>query len=259
MPVHDWTRVDAGIFHDFHLSWIAEIKRALNQGLLPRDYYALAEQITGNMVPDVLTLCRPVLGSPKAGKGDLEGGIAVADAPPKATFHARMQLDPYAKKAKGIVVRHRSGHRIIAMIEIISPGNKGSQTDLAAFTDKAEQAIRAGIHLLIVDLFPPNPRAAGGIHHAIWGEDREGDFSLPEDKPLCCVSYVGYPNIEVFVEPRAVGEKLPAMPLFLTPEVYVQVPLEETYRNAWEAVPEVWQEELVKVSGNGVRKKRRGR
>ena len=25
MPVHDWTRVEAGIFHAFHHSWIEEI------------------------------------------------------------------------------------------------------------------------------------------------------------------------------------------------------------------------------------------
>jgi hypothetical protein len=63
MPIHDWTRVDAGIFHDFHHSWIEEIKRALNRGLLPAEYYALAEQITSNLGPDVLTLHYPVSGS----------------------------------------------------------------------------------------------------------------------------------------------------------------------------------------------------
>jgi hypothetical protein len=25
MPIHDWTKVDAGIFHAFHLHWIAAI------------------------------------------------------------------------------------------------------------------------------------------------------------------------------------------------------------------------------------------
>jgi hypothetical protein len=44
MPVHDWTHVDAGILHAFHHSWIEEIARALNRGLLPPDYYALPEQ-----------------------------------------------------------------------------------------------------------------------------------------------------------------------------------------------------------------------
>jgi hypothetical protein len=27
MPMHDWTRVEAGIFHAFHHSWIDEIAR----------------------------------------------------------------------------------------------------------------------------------------------------------------------------------------------------------------------------------------
>jgi hypothetical protein len=56
MPIHDWSRVEAGIFHDFHLGWIAEIKRVLNAGLLPSDYFALAEQKSGPFGPDVLTL-----------------------------------------------------------------------------------------------------------------------------------------------------------------------------------------------------------
>src|SRR5216683_1992198 len=56
MPVHDWTRVDAGIFHHFHHGWIEEIARALNLGILPADYYALAEQHAAGFGPDVLTL-----------------------------------------------------------------------------------------------------------------------------------------------------------------------------------------------------------
>ena len=44
MPIHDWSRVDAGIFHHFHHGWIEEIARALNGGVLPDDYYAMAEQ-----------------------------------------------------------------------------------------------------------------------------------------------------------------------------------------------------------------------
>ena len=43
MPVHDWTRVAAGMFHDFHNAWITELRNALNGGLLPPDYYALVE------------------------------------------------------------------------------------------------------------------------------------------------------------------------------------------------------------------------
>ena len=56
MPMHDWTRVDAGIYHAFHHEWISEIGRALNRGLLPGDYYALPEQQAAGFGSDVITL-----------------------------------------------------------------------------------------------------------------------------------------------------------------------------------------------------------
>ena len=154
MAIHDWTRVEAGIFHDFHHSWIEEIKRSLNRGLLPADYYALAEQITGNLGPDVLTLHCPVSGSLSVDSSPCSGGIAVASAPPKARFHARPEMDQYARRAKAVVIRHRRHHKVIAIVEIVSPGNKSSQTALSAFVHKADQGLMAGVHLLIVDLFP---------------------------------------------------------------------------------------------------------
>ena len=49
MPIHDWTQVDAGTFHAFHTLWIAEIMKALNTGLLPAGYYAMAEQVATRM------------------------------------------------------------------------------------------------------------------------------------------------------------------------------------------------------------------
>ena len=45
-------------------------------------------------------------------------------------------MDVYARKAKAIVIRHRSRHRVIAMIELVPPGNKNGQMELAAFVEK---------------------------------------------------------------------------------------------------------------------------
>jgi hypothetical protein len=39
MPIHDWTRVNAATFHDFHSAWITHLTEALNFGLLPSDHY----------------------------------------------------------------------------------------------------------------------------------------------------------------------------------------------------------------------------
>ena len=40
-----------------------------------------------------------------------------------------------------------------------------------------------------------------------------------------------------YVEPVAVGDVLPDMPVFLTPDHYVPCPLEATYQTAWEQFP----------------------
>ena len=56
MPIHDWTRVDAGLFHAFHQSWIIHLCDALNAGGLQPEYFALPEQSIRGPIPDVLTL-----------------------------------------------------------------------------------------------------------------------------------------------------------------------------------------------------------
>jgi hypothetical protein len=59
MPVHVWTRVDAGIFHAFHLNWLGRLQDMLNDGVVPPGYYALAEQHRGKLIANLLTLQVP--------------------------------------------------------------------------------------------------------------------------------------------------------------------------------------------------------
>jgi hypothetical protein len=213
--------------------------------LLPAGYYALAEQIAGGLEPDVLTLEMPVPRSSPEPSPTTDGGLALAVRPPKVRFHAKAEADNHARKAKAVVVRHTSGHQVVAMVELVSPGNKGSRRAISSFVSKAQEMLSAGIHLLIVDLFPPGPRDPEGIHRLIWEGGPEGHFTLPADAPLTCVSYIGSPVSEVFLEPAAVGGKLPEMPLFLTEETYVPVPLEATYQAAWDDVPAYWRDVLT--------------
>ena len=251
MPIHDWSQVGPGIFHDFHHEWISQIKHALNTGLLPPDYYALAEQITGAFSPDVLTL-ENVPGQGTTDRGSQSetggqaghGGVVLATAPPRVRFTATAKVDQYAAKRNRIAIRHSSGDQIVAMLEIVSPGNKSSRHALRAFVDKANELLAAGIHLLIIDLFPPGPRDPHGIHGAIWSEITEDGFRLPPDQPLTLVAYSAGAVKRAFIEPTAVGTELVDMPLFLEPERYVLVPLEASYAQAFAAVPQRWRKEL---------------
>ena len=259
MPVHDWTKVDAGIFHAFHLHWISAIDGALNPRL-PQGYYSLPEQVAGAGNPDVLTLqfTSPKTLPPEANgrngshRPDRAGGTAVLTATPKARFTARSHA--VARNPKSVVVRHVSGHRVVAIIEIVSPNNKASATALQTMAEKAAQFLRAGVHLLFLDLFPPSDRDPNGIHPVIWSaigekpsvwfESEEQPFALPPDKPLTLAAYSAGLAVEAFVEPVAVGDALPDMPLFLTPDAHVLVPLEASYAEAWAKIPSPWREVL---------------
>src|SRR3954462_11855285 len=101
MPIHDWTRVDAGLFHPFHQDWTIELCRSLNAGRLPPGYVALTDQQTGGPIPDVVTLSR----RPKeTGKDEPAGGLAVAvtAAPPRARFVVEADDNTYARRANRI-------------------------------------------------------------------------------------------------------------------------------------------------------------
>ena len=242
MPMHDWTRVEAGIFHAFHHEWISEISRALNHGLLPEDMYALPEQVAAGFGPDVLTLQGGPLDETTV------GGVATAPRlllpRPVEKITTQTEDEFYRRKKSTIVVRHVSGDRVVAMIEIVSPGNKSSKHAVRSFSTKACELLEHRIHLLIVDPFPPGPRDPGGVHGLIWGEVTDEEYRLPPDKPLTLVAYEADSITRAYVDPVAVGDSLPDKPLFLEPNGCVMVPLEATYNAAFDAQPRRWRNVL---------------
>jgi hypothetical protein len=145
-------------------------------------------------------------------------------------------VERYAEKANRIVIRHELG-KVLAVIEIVSPGNKDSAHALRTFVEKTAELLFEGINLLVVDPFPPGPRDPQGIHALIWSEITEHSFELPTGLPLTIVSYQTEPTKTAYVEPISVGAALPTMPLFLEGEFYVDLPLELTYQETWNALP----------------------
>jgi hypothetical protein len=238
MAIHDWTRVDAGIFHDFHQAWNAELRGALNGGLLPPDFYALIEQHAGRHIPDLLTLhtgpMRESLPTPS-------GGVAVAEARPRVS---RRLTAPATPSRRTIAIRHVSGHRLIALVEIVSPANKDRAESVKAFADKVTEALRSGVHVMVVDLFPPGPADPAGMHGAIWSNFDAEPCSSPVDQPLTVASYLADWQPEAWLEHRAVGDTLPEMALFLTADVCIPLPLEATYQAAYAKEPLFWRDVL---------------
>ncbi len=241
MPIHDWTRVDAGDFHHFHQTWIPLLAAALNNGLLPPGFMALAEQVTGRPIPDVVTL------ESRSPRGS-EAGLAIAPPPaPSARVIRKLERINYAKRADRVVIRHGRG-RVVAIIEILSPGNKESRHAIRSFVEKAADILTQGVHLVVVDLFPPTSRDPQGIHKAIWDEFAEEPFDFLPDKPLTVASYIGGDLPTAYVESVGVGDRLPPIPLFLTEYDFVPSPLEATYDQAWAVFPSMLKE-IVEAPG----------
>lgn len=126
---------------------------------------------------------------------------------------------------------------MVAIIEVVSPGNKDSKHAVRAFTRKAAEFLIAGVHLLIVDLFPPSKRDPQGLHKLIWDRIKDEPYELPAGKPLTLASYSAGGVITAYVENVGVGDSLKDMPIFLTPDTYVSCPLESTYQASWNVFP----------------------
>lgn len=236
MPIHDWTRVGAGIFHDFQNVWISQLRNVLNESVLPEGNYALSEQHAGKYIADVLTLHTsppPELSRPPA------GGVSVVEAPPKVRH--KLSLSSAARsRRKTLTIRHSSGHRIIALVEIISPANKDRREHVDEFLDKMEDALHHNVHVLLVDLFPPSRHDPNGMHGAVWQRLGDEADKVPSDETLTLASYVADEIAKAYVEHLAVGDELSDMPLFLDPDYYVSIPLEKTYQSTWQGTPTPW-------------------
>jgi len=246
MPIHDWSTVPAGVFHDFHCTWAPEIKKTLVTGLLPRDYYVMVEQVASGPVPDVITLQRE---SDNGGggsngssfSGSDHGVVTLLDSPPRLKHQQLAPGDAYTARARVLVVRHSSDDRIVAVIEIISPGNKNRRDALAAFVAKAVDFLKSGVHLMVIDLFPPGKHDPEGIHPAIWSQFSDDAIASTSAQPLTLASYASGLDIRSFIQPLKVGDMMPECPLFLTEQTYVNLPLESSYEIAYSFLPRHWQ------------------
>jgi hypothetical protein len=67
-------------------------------------------------------------------------------------------------------------------------------------------------------------------------------FEQPADKPLTVAAYFAGELKTAYVEPVAVGDRLPELPIFLSETTYVLAPLETTYQAAWANCPDVVRE-----------------
>ena len=167
MPVHDWTKADAGVFHDFHNTWLAHLKNTLNGGLLPPGYFAMLDQRADVYIPDIVALGESGREPTAAPAGVLTEPVAERMTVAKGGRRPRVR--------ERILVR--TARRVVAVIELVSPSNKDGPKHTREFVAKLADLIESGVHLAVIDLIPPGSADPGGLHPLIWelaGLERPG-------------------------------------------------------------------------------------
>jgi hypothetical protein len=247
MPIHDWSLVSAGVFHDFHIVWIGRLKGVLNEELLPKPFYALAEPIIGAAEPDVIAL-EARTGADSISAADsreskhvhsdsAEGAVALAPCP---VLVEDFVPDPYARKSRWIVIKDAwQGDRVVAVIEVVSPGNKTSRARTEQFLRKSVNLLDRGIHLVVLDLQAPTALVPRGFHAMITADLGHEATAVPAERPLSALSYQVLETgaLRAHLVPLKVGDTLPELAVFLGPHDFVRLPLEATYAESFRTVP----------------------
>lgn len=223
MPLHEWSVLDN--WDGFHTYWMTELAGLLRR-TLPPPYRVLL----GNSPLLALggTRHRPDVG---ATNGQHSAGGSSGGAyrePDVEVLVAPLEQD--------LTVQVERDERLVAAIEIISPGNKDRPDTRDYYTTRYLAYLHHGVHLLIIDVhsrpigfsFPqrmaaelvttlPSPPAPSAVVYRV-GE------AMPPDGRL----------LAVWAEPLTVGQPLPAMSLPLTVHLAVPIDLEGTYSRAAE-------------------------
>ena len=225
MPLHHWPNSQVP-WRSFHNHWIVRLVEYLNEEVLPSGFQARPTELIVGIEPDVLLLQaadRPETDSPPSSQPTLGEATLTAVLPPPAEL-----------PIVGIYSAYDT-NRLVAAIEVVSPGNKDRPEAMQSFVEKVLFLLQEGVHVMVVDVIRV-PRQAMrrsilkrlGLHD---GETASNHLwvasycSLPDSEPQ--------PHLKVqeWAHVANVNEPLPTLPLFLRmDQQWVMVDLESTYQ-----------------------------
>ena len=138
----------------------------------------------------------------------------------------------FADAFEVLVFESEGGARLVAAIELVSPGNKDRDSHRRAFAVKCASYLCRGISLIVIDIVTSR---RANLHDEILRVLGHGDtFALPDETILYGVAYrpivrEEQPRIEVWPSRLEVGRPMPVLPLALNAEIVLPLDLEATY------------------------------
>lgn len=216
MPLLDHFRPplsDRRHWHSFHNSWATYISSQLNS-LLPVGYFAEANVQFGIEI-DVATFEEPVAVPPAS---------AWTPPPPHASVPAT-----FTEAVVEVGIFSRSGGpQLAGAVELVSPANKDRPASREALVNKCAAYLQAGVGLVLVDVVTERP---ADLHRELLARlgttgAAPGLLFASAYRP---VERDGASTLDVWLEPAALGQPLPTLPLWLRGGLCLPVELEATY------------------------------
>ncbi len=218
-------------WESFHARWAASIADALNNDLLPAEYFAEVQAHVGSRVEvDVGTFEEPSAQAEDT-SGDTTATATLA-APPWAPPEPAMHMPAVFPDSLEVLVFHtETGPTLVAAIELISPGNKDRESHRRAFAAKCSSYLQQGIGLIIIDIVT-NRQA--NLHNALVRMLDAGESFLLSDEQLYATAYrpgrrADADAIDVWPRALAVGRELPLIPLPIGAQLILPLNLHTTY------------------------------
>lgn len=220
-------------WESFHSNWASKLADALTERWLPPNYIAEEHAHFGPSVEiDVAAFER------EASTGGGQESVAVATVgrkvwSPPAADGVVPAVFPATFEVR--VLSTDTGPKLVAAIELISPGNKDRPAERRAFAVKCASYLYQGISVIMVDIVT-NRRA--NLHNEILRLMEVGDaMQLPPEANLYAVAYRPLQRgpsaeIDVWRVPLALGQPLPTLTLGLRADLAVAVDFETVYAEA---------------------------
>jgi hypothetical protein len=216
-------------WESFHSAWVNTIVRDLNGRCLPARYRAEPQTHAGSLIEvDVQTMdLTPHAADPPSGNGS---GTAVW-APPKPTHRLRTDFgDPDIFEAR--VYDEERDARLVAAVEMVSPGNKDRKSHRRDFVLKCASYLRANVAVVIIDIITErNANLFAALMQVLELEDAaagwdEVNLYATALRPLTMQQEW---DLETWPLALQIGAQLPTLPLWLGEELSVPLDLERTY------------------------------
>lgn len=228
MPLHDHFRPPLAPrrhWESFRVNWAGAMADALNADLLPDGFFAEEHAHAGPRVEiDPATYAD----DPAPG-----GGVAVRTyAPPAPALAVPATFpDEYAVR----VFADDGGARLVAAVELVSPGNKDRPAQRRAFAAKCAGHLAAGVSVVLVDVVTTRHADLLAELLAVLASPAASpagpDLSAASVRPL---AVDGAGRIELWAERLAVGAALPTLPLWLAADLCVPLDLDASYTAAYD-------------------------